>query len=290
MSRFITCTNEDGLSIRFGYGYTPWLLTDVEGIYLAENNVYTSENTMTDGATYQGTTIKMRNIVLTMEDKEDHKHNRQLLYDIFKPKAPGVFDYEEEGETRSINYYVESVDISSLGKKRIATISLICPDPYFTAPNDLEVFIAGWEPLFEFVHEFQFGGEPLGGRSTEKLTSIINDSAADNIGITITITVAGDVTNPSVTRVESNQTIKVGTGTNPLNLTMGDVLTITTHTNNKHVYLTREGSRREINTYLDESSEFIQLMRGSNSIGFDADSGSEHMTVSIAYRYKYLGV
>lgn len=290
MSRFITCTNEDGLSMQFGYEFSPWLLLDVDGIYLAENNVYTSENTMTDGATYQGTTVKMRNIVLTMVDNKKHKNARQVLYDLFKPKSPGIFEYLEEGETRSIEYYVESVEISSMGKNRTATVSLVCPDPYFTAPNDIEVYIAGWEALFEFEHEFVFGGEPLGERSTEMLTTITNDSAADNIGITVTITVTGDVTNPSVTRVESNQTIKVGTTLNPLNLVMGDVLTITTGTNNKHVYLTRENQKTEINTYLDESSEFIQLMRGVNSIGFDADTGSEHMTVSVSYRYKYLGV
>lgn len=292
MGRIITCTNEDGLALRFGYDYTPWLLTDVEGVYLSEANVYTSENTMIDGSTYQGTTLKMRNIVLTMIDrnKTGLKHNRQVLYDVFKPKSPGTLSYSESGETRSITYYVESVQTTSMGAQRTATVSLICPDPYFYGENDVDVLIAGWNKLFTFKHEFSAAGEELGAKSAEKLKVIANDTAADNIGMTITITADGDVTNPSITRVESQQVIKLGTDSRPLAIGVGDEIKITTGTGNKHVYLTRDDVKTEINSYLSEDSEFIQLMRGNNTIGYAADSGAEYLRVSVKFRYKFLGV
>lgn len=290
MPRIITCTNADGLAIRFGYSYAPWLLTDVEGIYLSEANVYTSDNTMTDGATYQGTTLKLRNIVLTMEDKTGHKHNRQVLYDVFKPKFPGLFSYEEEGETKTIAYYVESVQTTTMGAVRVATVSLICPDPYFQADADTTVLIAGWRGLWEFPHQFKVGGEPFGEKSGDKLKTIVNDTAADNIGMTISIVSTGNVTNPSVTCVETRQTIKVGTIAHPLTLKSGDEVRITTGTNNKHVYLVSGGITTEINEYLDEASEFIQLMRGDNTIGYDADTGAEYLSITCIFRYKYLGV
>ncbi len=290
MARIIECTNTDGLSIRFGHTYAPWLLLDVEGIYLSEGNVYTSDNTMTDGATYQGTTLKLRNIVLTMQGRKDHKYNRQILYDVFKPKSPGTFSYTEDGETKTIEYYVESVEISTMGTPRTATVSLLCPDPYFQASEDTRVVVAGWSALWEFRHEFPSEGETFGEKSEEKLKTITNDTAADNIGMTIIITASGYVSNPSITCVETQQMIKVGTVAHPLNMEAGDEVRITTGTNDKHVYYTHAGETREINEYLDEDSEFIQLMRGDNTIGYDADSGAGYMSVSVMFRYKYLGV
>lgn len=288
--RICKCTNNDGVSLEFRKDdFTPWLMTDVTGIYEFDADVYTSDNTMTDGATYQGSTVKKRNIVLTMVDKGDHKYNRELLYTVFKPKSPGVFTYEEGDEVRTIDYYVENVvPGTASGLHWSFTVSLICPDPFFTDTQDTSVLVAGWTGLFEFVHEFKL--EALGERSTEKLKTIENDSAADNVGLTLTITATGDATNPSVTRVESQQTMKIGTESKSLTLHAGDILVITTGVNNKHVYLTTDGSTSEINEYLDEKSEFIQLMRGSNTIGYDADSGSEYMNVLCEFRYKYLGV
>lgn len=287
--RKVACINNDGVKIDFGNDFTPWLLTEVDGIYLIDANVNTSDNTMVDGATYQGSTVKKRNIVLTILDRgTDHKKDRQLIYTVFKPKSPGRFYYEEDGEIRTIEYYVENAHIEGLGQHRGGTISLICPDPFFTDAEDTSVLIAGWNPLWEFPHEFKL--DAFGERSAEKLKTIQNDTAADNVGLTLTITVSGNVTNPSITRVESQQTMKTGTALKPLTLKPGDTLVITTGVNDKHIYLTADGVREEINEYLDESSEFIQLMRGRNTIGYNAEAGSEYMNVLAEFRYRYLGV
>lgn len=288
--RTISCTNNDGVGIVFENDFSPWLLTDVDGVYLIDANLYTSDNTMTDGATYQGTTIEKRNIVLTLLDKgTDHKADRTFLYQVFKPKAPGTLVYEEDGDEKSIDYYVENVSIEGLGKHRSATVSLICPDPFFTDTIDTEVIIAGWQKLWTFPHEFTL--ESFGERTKTKIGTVNNESAADNIGLTITITATGAVTNPSITRVESQQTMKIGTSSSPFTMASGDVLRITTGVNDKHVYYTANGgTEEEINQYLDESSEFIQIMRGINSIGYTADSGDDYMDVLMTFRYKYLGV
>ena len=293
MARKITCSNNDNMSVEFSENdFTPFLLESCDGIYLVENNVSTSENTMTDGATYQGAVTRMRNIVLTLRDKpkSDHKANRTLLYNLFKPKSPGIFAYEEDGEIRTIDYYVESVSIDGSMRARQATVSLLCPDPFFVDTSDLVVTMSGWKAMWEFAHAFQNGGEPFGVRVNEKLKTIQNTSAADHIGITITITALGPVKNPSITHVENDEMIKVGTSAHPLELSLGDQVIITTGTNNKNVYLVRAGAKTGINEYLDEQSEFIQLMSGSNTLGYAAESGEEYMAVEVSYRYKYLGV
>ena len=290
MNRTITCTNDVGMSVTFGSAFSPYLLTDCDGIYEVHNKVATSDNTMIDGATYQGSVTQKRNIVLTLVDKANHKVNRYQLYQLFKPKSKGTFTYNEDDDIKSIDYYVESIDIESTGKVRKSVISLICPDPFFEAPSDITVTMAGWRKNFEFIHEFFSYGEELGSRIEEKLKTIDNDTGAEGVGLTISIKANGAVTNPSITHVEAGEFIKVGTSAHEMNMVNGDEIIITTGTNNKHVYFVHDNVKTEINEYLDEASDFIQLQSGTNTIGYDADAGVSYMTVSLTYRYKYLGV
>ena len=293
MKRFIKCKNEDGLEVLFDSTFNPFLLEDCDGIYSVANNVSVSENTMTDGGTYQGSVTSARNIVLTLRDESnsDHEANRTLIYKLFKPKSKGTFIYFEHkgAESRSIDYYVESIDIDSKLRARRYTISLICVDPFFVGAEDLKVTMAGWVSAFQFPFEIPQEGLAFGSRVEEKLKTIDNSSAAENIGLTITITAGGNIKNPSIYHVEKNEQITVGTENNPLNLVNGDSVIITTGTNDKHAYLVHNGEKTEINAYLSEDSEFIQLQHGFNTIGYSAEEGEEHMTVEISYRYRYLG-
>lgn len=288
MDRKITCTNEDNISMEFTSDFSPFVLQNCDGIYEVSNNVVTKDNTMVDGATYLGSITKMRNIVLTLADKSNHMRNRNLLYQLFKPKSPGVFRYEEDDEVRTIDYYVESVIITSVGTNRIATVSLLCPDPFFYDLGDMVVAMSGWEKLWTFPHKFKL--EAFGRRMKEKLKSIDNGSAADNVGITVTMAAEGPVKNPALYHVELGEYIKIGTDSKPLNLDTGDQVIITTETNKKNVYLVKDGVTTAINEYMDEGSTFIQLQHGQNSLRYEAESGEDYLTVSVAFRYKYLGV
>ncbi|MDD6561363.1 MAG: phage tail family protein [Lactimicrobium massiliense] len=290
MDRKITCTNEDNISMEFTSKFSPFLLQNCDGIYEVSNNVVTKDNTMVDGATYLGTTTKMRNIVLTLADRTNHVRNRNLLYQLFKPKSPGVFRYEEEDEIRTIDYYVESVVFTSVKTIRVATVSLLCPDPFFQDLEDMVVQMSGWQKLWIFPHCFKNEKEEFGKRLKEKLKAIDNGSAADNVGITVTMTAEGPVKNPALYHVEFGEYIKIGTASKPLNLDTGDQVIITTETNKKNVYLVKDGVTTAINEYLDEGSTFIQLQSGQNSLRYEAESGEDYLNVSISFRYKYLGV
>lgn len=289
-NRLITCTNEDGISLYFGVSFSPFILESVDGVYSIKNKVSTVENTMIDGSTYQGSVAEMRNIVLTLRDKNSHKFNRELLYRCFKIDSKGQLKYKEDDSVKVIDYYVESISITGDYESRSATVSLLCPDPFFYDENDINVYLAEWNPAFKFIHEFKATKEEIGYRSLVKIQNIINETATDNIGITIQITAKGTVKNPRIIHAESNRIIKVGYESKPLLMSAGDILTISTVTGNKHVYLLSEGVRTEINHYLTEDSEYFQLQRGNNHIGYDADGGLDNISIKITYRLKYSGV
>jgi hypothetical protein len=294
--RSITCTNKvTGISITFGEeAFAPFFLATADGIYVSKNNVYISKNTMTDGGTYQGSVAEDRNIVLYVMDNPQsndfvyNQRNRDLLYSLFRKDEEGTLVYTENGKSRKINYVSEGVKRANKGS-RLFTISLICPNPRFTDETEHNVSMANWIDGFEFIHEFVEEGEEFGYRSNERLVNIVNDVATNNIGLTITIQANGTVVNPSITHVEMEKSIKIGSNAKPFTMARGDVLVITTGINNKHVRLTSGNVTTEVNEYLTEDSEFIQLMFGDNNIAYDASSGDEYMVVNIKYAYEYEG-
>lgn len=97
----VVCTSDKNISLTFTWDdFTPFHLVDIEGIYGIESNVVTSENTTTDGSTYQGATAKERNIILTVEMDGNYKENRNLLYRTFPIKRTGTMQYIEDGKPK----------------------------------------------------------------------------------------------------------------------------------------------------------------------------------------------
>lgn len=287
--RIINCTNEDGFSLTFDEtGFNPFLLAGIDGIYNSKNNIYVSENSMIDGAVYQGSVAEHRNIVLRLKDLEDFPENRNALNRLFKEKSKGTLIFwEADADPRKIEYYVESLESTENHDVRLHEISLICPDPFFYDIDASSEEMASWVSAFTFPFASPSTGFVFGYKDNSRIQTIQNDFAEDNIGITIVLSCLGAVTNPSITHIETNSSIHIGHSGKPFSMIAGDVVTITTATGNKHVTLTRNGVTSEINHYLTEDSVFIQLMRGSNSFGFGADSGVNNLTITLEYTYKY---
>ena len=287
--RKVICINEDGFSLEFNEtGFNPFMLAGIEGIYDTKNTVYMSENTMIDGSVYQSSVAKFRNIVLRLKDLGDYPENRDALNRLFKEKAEGTLIFQESNANpRKINYRVESLESSEDYQVRLHEISLICPDPFFYDIDGSSEEMASWVSGFIFPFASPSTGFVFGYKDNSLIKKIQNDVAEDNIGITIIMTCVGAVTNPSITHIETNSSLHIGHSGKTFDMIAGDIVTITTATGNKHVTLTRNGATSEINHYLTEDSVFIQLMRGSNSFGFGADSGVNNLTITLEYTYKY---
>ena len=311
----VICTNEKNISMTLTWNdFAPFHLLDLEGVYGIEGNVVTSDNTAIDGSTFQGATARQRNIILTFEMDESHKENRERLYRCFAVTRPGVLEYVENGDSRSIEYIVEAIMPGmTRGRVRNYAVSLICPSPYFTDLADIEVMMASWVPNVFFPHCFVAGGAEFGYRHAELVKVIENESGAENIGITTVFHADGDVMNPAIHHMEAGKFTRIGSAENPFTLRPGQYAVINTRIGNKNVFLldgitaadiegckdrlgvidwnravTRHG--QSINRYLDEDADFIQLQDGINTIAYTADEGIGHLSVSVYYRISYLGV
>lgn len=283
--RKIKCINENNISLEFAERFSPFLLLEAEGLYEFNVNVNMSDISMGNGAIYEGSNIEKRNIVLYVADYTKHWDRRNQLYQLFKPHSKGILIYTEDENSRQIEYYVESVLVESIERVRKATVSLLCPDPFFSDLFDVDVIMNGWKSNFEFPHQFIVEKEQFGIRINKQIETINNDSI-DDLGMEIIIRANGEITNPSLRDIYKGTFIKVGTISRPLNMKLDDVLIINTCNNAKNVYL----NDRKINNFLDEDSTFLQLSTEDNVLRYDADSGVENMLVTIRFRKKFLGV
>lgn len=311
----VICTSDRNVAITFTWNaFTPFHLVEIEGIYGIESNVVTSENTTIDGSTYQGATAKERHIDLTVEMDGDYCANRNLLYRCFPIKRTGTMEYIENGESKVIEYEVESITPgATAGVVRDYTISLRCTDPYFKDPADTEIIMASWVSDFFFPAEFPAEGTEFGYRETDLVKTIENDSGADNIGITIIFKADGVVRNPAIYHTESGEYTKIGYEGNDFVLQSGQYIVISTHTGKKDIFLIDNATQEEIeekrnkygmidwekvvelygqniNEYQDEEGTFIQLQDGTNTLTYAAEDGIDYLSVSVCYRISYLGV
>ena len=256
-----------------------------DGLYTVSNNVKRSDNTNTDGSTYQGSNTKERNIVIAAQMCENYQSNRDILYKCFRPKTRGTLVFEEEAERREIEYKVESIEVGEKGVIRDITISLLCCDPFFTDTEYTVELMASWQAGFEFMHEFKSTKEEIGHRVMELIKDIDNAGTTDAVGMVITLEALGSVSTPIIRNITTGEHITLN-----YDFKTGDVVQICTETNKKNVYLIRAGEKKSINGYIDEDSEFIQLQAGTNTLQYEAKSGKENLDVTVEYKQKYLGV
>lgn len=279
----IKCTNNNGISAAFSYSRdADFFLVSLEGVYSVKNAINTSQNATTDGSCYAGESLEQRNIIITAHICKNYKANRDILSQVFKVHSAGTFYHMEDGETRKISYYVESLEVGETGIIRTVTISLICPDPYFTDDEAAHIEMAGWESCLEFPLEIPESGMEFGKRKKEMI-KVVENAGTTRIGITMAIIAEDIVVNPSIKNVTTGETLKLLCTMQPR-----DEIVITTEQGNIDIVLYRGGKKINYNYTVDEENEgYIQLETGRNDISYTADEGSDYMNVNFDFKNSY---
>lgn len=114
-------------------------IRNIDGLDPVKASVSSSPLGAVDGQAYTGSTVPSRNIVFTVRPNPDwddwtYESLRRLLYSYFMPKRPvRLVFYSDDLVTVEISGIVESVETSLFSKDPELIVSVICPDPYFTA-------------------------------------------------------------------------------------------------------------------------------------------------------------
>lgn len=114
-------------------------IRNIDGLDPVKASVNTSPLGSVDGAAYTGSNVVSRNIVLTLHPNPDwanwtYESLRRLVYSYFMPKSPTrlVF-YSDDIPPVEISGVVESCDVNPFSVDPEILVSIVCPDPHFTA-------------------------------------------------------------------------------------------------------------------------------------------------------------
>ncbi len=286
-------TNSKGESVELFS--PPYRLIRFDGLGDVSASHSTQKSPYQDGSTLINTTLDSRHpeieLKITGRDKTDLARNRRKLTRAFNPKlGEGILKrVSEDGVHKlkaiaeSIPYYPDGTGNRSRTSQK-ALINLYCPNPYWQDADTTKNEIAIWRGSFEFPMELLEEGIEMGYREPSLIVNVFNSGDVP-CGMKIQFKALATVVNPSLFNVNTREYFKI-------NKTMeaGEVVTVTTHFQNKRVELNKNGVISNAFNWIDFQSTFLQLDVGDNLLRYDASSGLDNLEVSIYHTPMYLGV
>lgn len=304
MIRSITVTNPNKESLVLDL-FKPELsglaVTNITGISPSKATINANELATMDGGVFSSARLPSRSIVLTIQPlfAPTIEDSRQKLYRYFPLKGKVDLVIQTDNRHVRISGYVESNETPIFAKAETATISILCPDPYFydvdPASLDIELVL----PSFEFPIENTSLTE-----STMEIGVILDHSRATiyyngdtETGMLVSIvpksTLLSDIT---IYREETPERMIINidrinaiTGS-PLSI--GDEIHISTIKGDKYVRLLRAGAYHNIIGAFNRASDFMSLKPGENQIGFMTATPEHELNymVNVQYRTAFGGV
>ena len=239
-----------------------YAITGVTGLTPVAANINTSTAGINDGVLYNSARLGYRNIVITLYLTNDIEKNRIKLYDFFQTKQFCTLYFSNDSRNVSISGYVETFECDLFSVSETVQISIICPNPYFK--NVSEIVNSGLE---------------------ETTTIIILNNGDVTTGMDISINFTGDITNPVIRNAVTGEFYRLNRS-----FISGDKVTINTRNGEKSVILTHTGLDFNIINAVDDASSWLQLQHGNNELHFNADSGTENMTMTFTHTDLFVGV
>lgn len=287
MERTLIYKNHKGDMITFTYK-PPFLLSICDGFHETVGTVNSVSSAYGVGTTWNGTSIGQRDLTIKGTITDNIQENRLLLYDMFPLNSEGTLYYYEGDIERKITCLVEKVSIpEKKGFTRDFSISLVCPNPRFSALAATILSMATWTPAFKFKLVIPKNkGIKFGTKNTTSMGTTENTTEID-YGMTIKFKANDTVKNPYLFNVTTRDIIQIGK-----TMSAGDQIIITTHIDNKNVIYKNAvtGEEENINYLIMYGSKYLQVPSGTNTFRSGADSGEDDLETTIEFLPEYEAV
>lgn len=287
MERTLIYKNHKGDMITFTYK-PPFLLSICDGFHETVGTVNSVSSAYGVGTTWNGTSIGQRDLTIKGTITDNIQENRLLLYDMFPLNSEGTLYYYEGDIERKITCLVEKVSIpEKKGFTRDFSISLVCPNPRFSALAATILSMATWTPAFKFKLVIPKNkGIKFGTKNTTSMGTTENTTEID-YGMTIKFKANDTVKNPYLFNVTTRDIIQM-----EKTMSAGDQIIITTHIDNKNVIYKNAvtGEEENINYLIMYGSKYLQVPSGTNTFRSGADSGEDNLETTIEFLPEYEAV
>lgn len=252
---------------------------NIDGLDPVKASINTTPYGSIDGTSYVGSSVLSRNIVLTLHPNPDwntytYSSLRKILYSYFMPKnLTRLIFYSDDMDPVEIYGRVEDVQENMFSKDPEIIVSIVCPNPYFTSLNSVDIVGAA-------VHSHEDDG------------LIINYKGQLESGIYIKVnTVSGtaneisiEIKNSSIPTILKPKLFKI-----PTTLDASSYFELSSVPNNKFVQNVDIDTGVIINLLskmvIPEKGQWPVLQPGDNEITIYTDSGEQEWEVIYYERF-----
>lgn len=297
----IIATNAKGDSVELDLA-NPWAggiaVTGASGLGPAEGTINTVNFATSDGALFNSSRIKSRDIELNLKFLgSDIEAVRHKLLRYFRVKHPITLDFITDHRHTYITGHVEKNEIDIFSKEEGADISIVCPNPFFKLRDHTKgrnsVRFTSSTPSFEFEFQDPQSDSPtliFGEISATGETVVVYEGDADTSTI-VDIQFLGPVSGVKLYNTTTQTRININTDEIARLLgsaiKAGDRLSISSGVGDKYVKAYRDGNVYNALSALDRDSAWIFLTPGDNLITVRADSGIDNVSAIISFENLY---
>lgn len=253
------------------------------------------------GNKFNSATVDGRNVVigLGLLNSPTVEEARHRAYQYFPRMREVTLIIETDKRRVTTRGFVESNESELFSADTALQISILCEDAYLYDASETswtKTSFYGTTKLFEFP----FSNESL----TEKLLEfgsiegvlsqdVYYDGDAE-VGMTITMSFSGPVTNLRFYNDQTNEVISISNSvlTTMLGsgLNQGDRIVVVTNANEKSATLIRNGIRTNILNALGRNIVWPQFRKGLNRMAYSADTGVNDVQITVENQIIYEGV
>ena len=285
MLKYIEYTNNKGHKARISDGReSQFAFHDIDGVHAPDASISTDSTAGYDGSTVTSASVHMRNIVLSFYLMGDVDKAKKDIYKTFQVKREGMLHYVSDARDVKIPCYTEKCEIPPTLRPMVATVSLLCPEPYFRDVQSIVAEIQNITDNFYFPLVLPEEGMALGIINPFYASNVRNEGDVP-LGMTVEFRATGDVVKPKIINTETLEYLELDAA-----LRTGDVVEICTVKKQKRVTLHRNGVSYNYFNYLTDGSTFLQLAEGDNEFQYTAESGSSNLYMRMYYTPLYVGV
>lgn len=297
----IIATNAKGDSVELDLA-NPWAggiaVTGASGLGPAEGTINTVNFATSDGALFNSSRIKSRDIELNLKFLgSDIEVVRHKLLRYFRVKHPITLDFITDYRHTYITGHVEKNEIDIFSNSEGADLTIVCPNPFFKLRDPVKgknsVRFTSYTPSFEFEFEDPNADSPtlkFGEMTSTGETVVVYEGDADASTI-VDIQFLGPATGLKLYNTTTQTRINIDT--NEISrlfgstIKAGDRLSISSGVGDKYVKAYRDGKVYNALSALDRDSDWIFLTPGDNLITVRADTGIENVASIISFENLY---
>jgi len=285
MSVSVIYKRSDGQSMTFGDGGLFRIPANgMKGFGKLKPELFSKKRAVGDGNIITGKRIPARELELSAElsDARLNASMRKVLTSFFNPEY--TFDVyvtymNEQRYAKGCSLQEFDAPTDNIYKKLKVKIIMLHTEAYFLSVDEFGKNIAATKGGRGFPYVNLVGKTfPFGAFEFSRNVQVNNDGDVRTYCKAV-FNFTGEVTNPRIIKGASYVMAKA-------TFRAGDVLTI--DASDKSILLNGEN----VSTIVEKGSRWNDMVfeRGDNTIGYDADAGSNLMSVTIYFNKRYLGV